>query len=38
MIFAEFGVIRMFDLSVHIAGVERGPSKIFGVSCVQGVF
>ena len=31
MIFAEFGVIRTFGLSVRNAGVERGPSKIFGV-------
>ena len=38
MIFAEFGVIRTFGLSVRIAGVERGPSKIFSVSCVQGLF
>ena len=38
MIFAEFGIIRTFSLSVPIAGVERGPSKIFGVSGVQGLF
>ena len=25
-------------MSICIAGVERGPSKIFGVSCVQGLF
>ena len=29
---------RTLGLSVRIAGVERGPSKIFGVSCVQGLF
>ena len=38
MIFAEFSVIQTFGLSVHIADVERGPSKIFGVSGVQGLF
>ena len=35
MIFAEFGVIRTFGLSVLNAGAERCPSKIFGVSGVQ---
>ena len=38
MIFAELGVIRTFGLSVRNAGAERGPSKIFGVSGVQGLF
>ena len=27
MIFAEFGVIRTFGLSVRIAGVEKGPKQ-----------
>ena len=34
MIFAKVGVIRTFGLSVRIAGVEKGPNKIFGVSSV----
>ena len=38
MIFAEFGVIRTFGLSVRIAGLERGPNNIFDVSGVQGFF
>ena len=38
MIFAELGVIRTFGLSVRNAGVEKGPSKIFSVSGVQGLF
>ena len=38
MIFAEFGVIRTFGLSVRNAGAERGPSKIFDISGVQGFF
>ena len=29
---------RAFGSSVRIAGVERGPSKTFGVSGVQGLF